>query len=165
MFTATAVALPQKKRMKARRLVVVDIENVVGGAVHEAEAVAWAKAQVEAFVEPSAGDHVVIGTSHVGLLVTGCTWTGVRYVVGSGPDGADLALMEVLDENVADRFGGVVVVSGDGIFTEQVAALAHIGVQVMVLAHPDGLAARLRLAAGDVQYLPARYSPQFGDAA
>jgi hypothetical protein len=158
MFTCKAVALPPMKRaMRGRRLVIVDIENVVGGAVLSQEAALWAKAQVREVIAVTASDQIVIGTSHIGLLPTGCAWPKLRFVVASGPDGADRALLEVLEENVAGRFGEVVLVSGDGIFTEAVSGLTRRGVRVAVVAHKDGLSNRLRMAATHVAYLPTRY--------
>lgn len=165
MFTSRGAAPRQKCDLRARRLILVDIENVIGGAVRDRGAVVWAKAQVESLLELEQGDHAVIGTSHIGLLDTGCNWPHARYVVGSGPNGADLALLEVLEQNVAARYGEVVIVSGDGIFTQKVAELAKQGLRVTVIAHPDGLAARLRLAAQHTIYLPHRHHPQHGDAA
>ena len=138
--------------MRTRRLVLVDIENMIGGAVRDSDSVVWAKQQFDYLVDLRPGDHVVVGTSHIGLLETAC-------------DGADLALLEVLDEDVAARFGQVVIVSGDGIFTQKVADLASRGLRVTVVAHPDGLATRLRLAAHHITYLPHRHQPQHGDAA
>jgi hypothetical protein len=165
VFTSTAEAPPQQWRMRTRRLVLVDIENMIGGAVRDSESVVWAKRQLDSLVDLRPGDHVVVGTSHIGLLETGCNWPHARYVIRSGPDGADLALLEVLEENVAARYGEVVIVSGDGIFTQKVADLASRGLRVTVIAHPDGLAARLRLAAHHTTYLPHRHQPQHGDAA
>ena len=165
MFTSTKEAPPRKGRATTRQLVLVDIENMVGGAVRDSESVVWAKRQLDCLVDLRPGAHVVVGTSHIGLLETGCNWPHVRYVVGSGPDGADRALLEVLEENIAARYGEVVIVSGDGIFTQKVADLASRGLRVTVIAHPGGLAARLRLAAHHTTYLPHRHQPRHGDAA
>jgi uncharacterized LabA/DUF88 family protein len=68
--------------------------------------------------------------------------------VRSGEDGADLALLDVLlGERVAARFDEVVLASGDGIFTDAVAALGTAGVDVTVLARSGHCSKRLRLAA------------------
>ena len=150
MFTYIAAALPLKKRaLRGRRLVVVDIENVVGGAVLTPEQAMSARRSIEQSVGLKGSDHVVIGTSHMGLLAAGLGWRGPRIVVRSGANGADLALLEVLtEERVEDRFDDVVLVSGDGIFAEVVAALAGLGVRVTVAARGDAFSRRLRLAAG-----------------
>lgn len=161
VFTRKSEALPLKQRaLSGRRLILVDLENVVGGAVCCSVDALWAKAQVLEAVALSGHDQIVIGTSHHGLLSIGCAWPNLRYVVGSGPDGADHALLAVMEENLADRFDAVVLVSGDGIFAEQVARLGRAGVAVTVVAHPDGLARRLELAAGHVAFLPARVGNQ-----
>ncbi len=159
MFTRSAVALPPKKRaMQGRRLVLVDIENVVGGAVLHCGHVTWAKAQIRKVIEIDPQDQIVIGTSHIGLLPIGCAWPNRRYVVASGPDGADLALLAVLDENIANRFDEVVIVSGDGIFSQAVSRLTCAGVTVIAVGHLDGFSSRLRIAATRSVFLPTRYA-------
>ena len=149
MFTRTAVALPQKKRaLRGRRLVVVDIENVVGGAVLTTEQAVGAHLSIKEVAALDGSEHVVIGTSHVGVVSSGLGWRGPRLVVRSGENGADLALLDVLiDERVEERFDEVVLVSGDGIFAEAIAALGAAGVDVTVVAPSGRCSRRLRLAA------------------
>ena len=155
MFTAGA-SVSTKKPLRGRRLIAVDIENVVGGAAISSGEVSWAKAALQNLVEIEPPDQVVITTSHVGLLTVGCAWPNLRYVVGTGPNGADEQLLAVLAEDIPRRFDDVVLVSGDGIFAPAVAHLVAAGVTVEVVAHPDGLSARLRLAASRVSYIPRR---------
>lgn len=158
MFTSnTDRSKIASRSLAGRRLVLVDIENVVSGAVTTGAAAMWAKTQVEEVIGCTEQDQVVLGVSHIGLLATGAGWPGKRYVLGSGPDGADRALLEVMEENLAARFTEVVVVSGDGIFAEAVSALAGNGVVVTVVAHPDGLSKRLRMAASVVQNFSGRF--------
>lgn len=158
MFTKTRAALP-KQRNNRRRIIVIDIENLIGGAVLDTTDVHWAKECLREVIDIESGDQIVIGTSHIGLLATGVAWPNQRYVIGSGPDGADLALLEVLEEGIASRFAEVVLVSGDGIFTETTARLTAAGVDVHVIAHCDGLSRRLRMAASNVTELHTRYNP------
>lgn len=166
MFTSSAVALPQKKRiLRGRRLVVVDIENVVGGAVLTVEQAAGARRSIREAANLNGTEHVVIGTSHVGLVSTGLGWSGSRLVVRSGKDGADLALLDVLtEERVEERFDEVVLVSGDGIFADSVAALGAAGVHVTVLAPLGHCSKRLRMAARHV-VLFNRVAVNYGGAA
>lgn len=149
MLTSVAAALPQKKRsLRGRRLVVVDIENVVGGAVLTIEQAVGAHLSVQDVAVLNGSEQVVIGTSHVGVVSTGLGWRGSRLVVRSGENGADLALLDVLtEERIEERFDEVVLVSGDGIFAEAVADLGFAGVDVTVVAHPGRCSKRLRLAA------------------
>lgn len=151
MLTCQADALPQMKRkLRGRRLVAVDIENVVGGAILTSANASWARHQIEKVIELRYDEQVVIGTSHIGVVSTRMGWDGPRIVMRSGPDGADLALLEVLQgERIAERFDELVLVSGDGIFAEVVARLAAEGVKTTVVAHHGGLSKRLRLAAAN----------------
>ena len=68
------------------------------------------------------------------LLNAALGWPHARYRVRSGPDGADLALLDVLrHENVAQRFTHVAIGSGDHLFAEEAAHLAAHGVWVTVV--------------------------------
>jgi len=159
-FTEPGHRCPQKRTAGQRRIVLVDIENVVGGSASVHDNIEWARATVERLVSVDPGDHVVIGCGPGGLLDLGCTWTHVRYVMRSGLDGADLALLDVLGENIAARFTEVVLVSGDGIFADAVAVFGAQGLHTTVIAHRDGLSRRLELAANTVKFLPDCPAPQ-----
>lgn len=148
------------RRIARRRIVLIDIENVVGGLAAVRDYVSWAKVVVGECVPAQPGDQVVIGVGPTGLLDLACAWKSVRYVMRPGQNGADLALLEVLGENIADRFTEVVLVSGDGIFTHAIAALAARGVKTTVVAQASGLSRRLELAAAEVRLLPAQPSPR-----
>lgn len=150
---ARRVLARKEHRHYGRKLVVVDIENVVGGAAINKTDVAAAKRRLLAAISIGEYDQIVIGTSHVGLMPVGSVWPGLRYVIRSGRNGADLALLEVLDEDIACRFRYVVVVSGDGIFTDAVAALGREGVDVTVVGTRNSVSRRLVLAASHVIYL------------
>ncbi len=93
------------------------------------------------------------GTSHIGLIPVGTNWDRARYVVRSGRDGADLALLEVIAENVVTRFESVVLASGDRIFAPAVADLAAAGVATTVIGRRGHIARALHQAAARVIYL------------
>jgi hypothetical protein len=159
MFTEHAGALPPKKRsFRGRRLVIVDIENVVEGAVMTLQQAAEARACVAEAIRLEPTDHVVIGTSHVGVLSVGLGWTGnPRIVARSGENGADLALLDVLtDERVSERFDDVVIVSGDGVFADCAAGLGAAGVAVTVASRREACSTRLRVSAARTVYLNLR---------
>ena len=155
MFTHEAAALPLKKRaLRGRCLVAVDIENVVGGAVMTVAQASRAHLCIQETVGLRGDEHVVIGASHVGLIAAGLGWRGPRLVVRSGENGADLALLEVLsEERVEERFEEVVLVSGDGVFTEVVVALGATGMRITVVARREACSKRLRMAAARTLYL------------
>lgn len=75
-----------------------------------------------------------------------------RRLVRSGENGADLALLQVLEqESVAERYDRVVLGSGDGIFAYAAAGLQAVGVDVTVVSRSDALSRRLGFAVRDVR--------------
>jgi hypothetical protein len=151
MFSVPLFQEPQiRNQMRGRRLVLVDIENVVGGAVHSTEQAQWARQEVESMIGIQEHDQVVVGTSHIGLFSTFAAWPKSRLLVRSGENGADLELLTIMeDENIHQRFEELVLISGDGIFTEQVSRLGALGVRVTVVGHVNGVSKRLRMAASE----------------
>lgn len=137
-----------------RRFVVVDIENIVGGAVQTIDQAANAHERITEAAGLRNDEQVVLGSSHVGAVDAQLGWGSSRLRVRSGPDGADLELLEVLTtEHIAERFAQVVLVSGDGIFTDAVARLEAAGVPVTVVSRPEACSTRLALAASRTIYL------------
>lgn len=94
-------------------------------------------------------DHIVVACGRASAEHTGFAWKGNRrFVFRPGVDGADLKLLEILEtESIADRYTEVLLVSGDAIFTDVIAALGREGVAVTVAARPEAFSRRLRLAA------------------
>ena len=140
-----------------RRLVAVDVENVIGGAAHSIDEAGWAMRVVNAVIRLSPNDHVVLGASHFDAMTIGLAWESVHprlLAPRSGANGADLAILEVLDaEHVEDRYDELVLVSGDGIFTGPVVRLTGLGLPVRVAAHRGRVARRLQAAATSFTYL------------
>ena len=139
----------------ARRLVLVDIENLVGGMVANVEQARVVKAAVVRAIDLRADEQVIVASCHLGAVSAGLGWSKSRLLVQSGPDGADLALLEVIaTENLAARFTEVVLVSGDGIFTQAVAALTNAGARVTLVALAGHCSRALALAAHETIRLP-----------
>lgn len=151
-------------RREGRRLVLVDIENVVGGALRTAAAAAWSQRVVASALSLAPGEHVIVGVSSVdGLFHAKRSWPQARIVVELGCDGADRALLDVLcNERVADRFDRVSIVSGDGTFAEEAARLGQKGVAVTAAGWRMCMAPRLRLAAHQTLLLDEVGANRFG---
>ena len=104
---------------------------------------------------PFQPQEVVASSHHFAEMVWFHWYRPARRLVGSGPDGADLKLLEVLtNENISERYQTVVIGSGDGIFAEPVAELASQGVHIIALHGTGGMSRKLKLAAHDVIKLP-----------
>lgn len=138
---------------RGRRLVLVDIENIAGGACKTDSIVRSARDALAATGLIGLTDHVVIGTSHIGLVPVGANWEKARYVVRSGRDGADLALLDVMAEDLPIRFESVVLASGDKIFAPAVADLAAAGVPTIVIGRRGHISHALHKVASKVIYL------------
>jgi len=143
-------------RFPTRRLHLVDIENLAGDPRPSLGQVRHALARYADRLAFDAMDQVEVASSHLTLLNAALGWPHAHYRVRSGPDGADLALLDVLwHENVAQRFTRVAIASGDHLFAEAAAHLAAQGVWVTVVSLQRSLSPQLRLAACEVIFLDA----------
>lgn len=140
----------------SRKLFVVDIENAVGTGMIDEVSCRSVKDRIERTYHPGGNDLTVLGVSHKNNLFPAHAWDGARVVIREGHDGADLALEEVLSyENVEGRFGEVVIVSGDGLFSEQASRLRSLGVRVTVYARARQLARVLAFSCSSVRLAPS----------
>jgi hypothetical protein len=133
-------------------LVLDDHENLCGGpmAAPEVAAAAWAALRDVCRIRQDTA--VVVGMSPFAAanFMLALPLKQVRFVVGSGPDGADKALLATCDAaQIAARYDTVVIASGDHIFADLAADLRERGVAVWNvtsdLARPSP---RLRRACG-----------------
>lgn len=148
-----------RERFPERGLHLIDIENLAGGGKPSFEQIRVVQGIYVGHVTFGVMDQVVVASSHLTLLSAALGWPHARYRIRSGPDGADLELLDVLlYEKVAARFTRVVIGSGDGAFARAAASLAAAGVQVIVVSRPDSLSSRLAFAASEVIYLRAAQS-------
>lgn len=139
-----------------RELHVIDIENLIGGPVVSELDVARIRSAYDEIVVPAGTAHMVIGASHsVAIATAGFGWpTAGRRVFRHGTDGADVALLEVLNgENVADRFEKVVIASGDGIFAMTARRLVAAGCEVQVVGRSGRTNKALLSAASSVLFI------------
>lgn len=143
-------------RYPARTLHLIDVENLAGTGVPGRDQVGAVHSWYGQRVGFGPVDHVVVACNHLALVDTVLGWPRARYRVRSGPDGADLELLDVLcHENVVERYTQFVIASGDGVFADAAASLAAASRWVMVVSRPGRLSTRLRLAACEVIYVVA----------
>jgi hypothetical protein len=143
-----------RRCLPARRLHLVDVENLVGDPLPSLGQVREAKGLYADHLAFGAMDQVVVASSRLTLLNAALGWPRARYRARSGPNGADLELLDVVaSENVAARFTHVAIGSGDGAFAAAAASLATAGVWVTVVSRRRSLSARLALAAHEVIFI------------
>lgn len=140
-----------------RTLALCDIENLMGTSPRSITA-SQMEATVEEFsskAELASNDLLVVAVNPALAFDVHRAAPHAGLRCRSGPDGADLALLELVHDPfwVAQRFGRVVIGSGDGIFTEAVVALNHTEAATVVIGRAGRTSRRLRLAAQEVVLL------------
>lgn len=138
-----------------RALHLIDVENLLGGPTFSIEQAARARLAYEAVAPAGIVNHVVISTSHWAAGPAWFAWPrSARRLVRSGPDGADLALLDLLArERVERRYDWIVIGSGDGTFDFEAARIQAERCRVSVVARPESLSRKLRLAVRDIRYI------------
>jgi hypothetical protein len=138
-----------------RQLILIDIENLTGTPSPTCDDVEMAKAALRLVVPEFDDAQHIVACSHHAARTVAFAFPRARHLWRSGPNGADLALLDVLEnERVAERFERMTICSGDGIFAASAAWLAEADVDVTIISLPGHLAARLQLAARYVALLP-----------
>jgi hypothetical protein len=140
-----------------RQLHLVDIENLAVDPQPSLSRVRHVRDLYARHVDLGDMDQFEVGASGSRTLENAAFgWPHVHYPVRHGPDGAELALLDVLGhEDIAGRFRHVVIGSGDHLFADAAARLAAQGVRVTVVSWRGSLSAQLELAAHEVIYLDA----------
>ncbi len=148
----------RKKTFKAvakQRLVLVDIENLAGGAQWVSSTVEDIKNDLTTLLELTSNDMVVIASGTYAFYGWAFAWQNVGRRIRSGVNGADYEILWELDIVRPGRFSEVVVASGDGIFAESISRLGGKNIPVTVLAREGACSKRLILAARNtILYTP-----------
>ena len=140
---------------RGRELHLIDVENLLGTPYFTATAVSALRSTYDRVSKTGWAAQQVIGTSAASNLLTAAlAWGSARPVFENGPDGADHALLEAGAYAPEQRFGRIVIGSGDHAFASYAADLQSKGVEVTVVCRPESLSRVLRLAVHDVRYLP-----------
>ncbi len=147
----THTRIPNKE---VRHLVLIDIENLAATPSPSQRDVLAVKAALEALLPDFDMAFWVIACSHHAAPTVAFEFPSARHLWRSGRDGADMALLDVLEEeSVEKRFDKVSICSGDGIFADEAGRLATSGVEVTAIARTHCLSAQLQLAVRHVHHL------------
>ena len=155
-------ALPDRRVPKAkhappgRALVLIDLENMVGGSSADTADVVVAMEAVQRIAAVRATDHVEVGLGpSLARALPGALRIGVCLRIRSGLDGGERIIIDQFPDLrwVAARFDRVVIASGDHLFTLMTNALTELGVPCEVVAWRGTLAGSLRRAATVVRFI------------
>lgn len=137
---------------RGRRLVLIDLENLVGGSEATAAEVAEALDLLRTTLGTDPDDVRVVSCGPTLLSTAMSVISSTRVSLGRGIDGADHRLLEAMaPADVVGRFRSVVLVSADGAaFAGRVEQLAALGVPTDVVVGAGALSRRLAAAARSV---------------
>lgn len=143
------LSVHHQTQWEQRRLFIVDIENIVGGAMLVTEEGAkQARHILEVELGLRSDEQVILAvTADQCVFPVARAFPGKTLRVRHGESGADLALIDSVDPaHVGARYDEALIISGDGIFTSLAVAIGYTGVRVTAAAYEARMSARLRLA-------------------
>lgn len=134
----------------------LDIENLCAAGRLTSRAVLEAKAALGAINSPGKSDLLTVGCDFGNVFVVRQAFPGARVVTGTGPDGADLALLEAIEDDLRLKLRSpfLTLVSGDHFFASPVSVMATMGLITRVIGRLGHVSAKLRLAAHSTTYVP-----------
>ena len=156
VFTYSMAMATRHSKNQHEVLHVLDVENLNGSPYLTSQGcVAIAQAYAATYELGETPEVVLATTSAQGIVETQEAWPTARRLVQFGPDGADLALIDVLhNENIPSRYRKVVIGSGDHIFAEAASWLQTKGCEVIVVSRQAALSRKLRFAVKEIYLLP-----------
>lgn len=148
----------EQARTPNRKLVVVDLENVLFG-VHEQLIGADLREQTAQILDLAqarrADDQLIVGCNPHLAFAARAAFPRAQLLTRKGADGADQALIDHLDvAHIAARYNELCIVSGDHAFADLAHEARWNGLTTRVVAPHLGLSAALRLQADVAVRLP-----------
>ncbi|MDP9696143.1 UNVERIFIED_ORG: hypothetical protein J2X79_003722 [Arthrobacter globiformis] len=134
----------------------IDVENLAGSGRLRPQDVIDVRDRFQQAVAPDEMDLFTVGCDSSNAFHVRSAFPGARLVVGHGPDGADLALIEAMQEDMQSGAWSkqVLLGSGDHIFAPILASMAGKGATTRVVGIEGHTSLRLKLAAHDTTLLP-----------
>lgn len=146
-YTTTQTPDSINTNRKLRTHYFIDIENFNGGPVHTIDESNRCYDELSSMLGFDKTAQITIAADITTITNLHQSWNPFRILRGWGENGADLALIESMSNVILAEGDDIVVVSGDGIFTDQIDALVARGFQVHVFSEVTALNNRLKLAA------------------
>ena len=139
------------RRKIERTLVVVDLENLAGGSEFVGQKSQAIRDMISDVNKQSSNTLMIVATGI--SAVNSCPevlwhWADSRFLIGSGVDGADNELLNVLSkEPIADSTSHIQIWSGDHCFAPISRKLKRLGCSVEIFANEGSLSRKLSAAA------------------
>ena len=137
-----------------RQVHLVDVDNLTCGPTQDLVVHQQVRRWYDTASQRQVGDLCFVAMSHYSAFPTSQVWAGAKLYWRSGPDGADHALIDAIDEIELSGLKRVCLGSGDTIFRYALCAVRERGVPVAVVSLRRSLSARIRSIADDLLVLP-----------
>ncbi|MCB0863388.1 MAG: hypothetical protein KDB66_09275 [Solirubrobacterales bacterium] len=140
-----------------RAIHLLDVENLCGTPAFNDQDLIALQRRYSELIPIGPEDLVVVASSHYRARELMFGWTDARPLFGSGPDGADKCLLDVIfHEGIEGRFSHIVIGSGDGIFSPACRHLEAHGPSITVVArNRRSLSRYISAATEDIRLLEA----------
>jgi uncharacterized LabA/DUF88 family protein len=152
--------LQQKNR---RALHIIDIENLLQSSILSESEVQRFRDEYFHATQPGEDDLFVIGVSHFNQVAAIFGWGcgKASFKIRSGENGADLALIEEINSlPIKERFDEVVIVSGDGIFSDIAKSIKCTGVETSFIGRANSTSRTIRESGLPLISLPSLRASQ-----
>jgi hypothetical protein len=133
---------------RSRALHLIDAENLCGSSLVSVAAATKLRDDYMFMVPVGPLDQIVLASSHVSILALGMAWgQGKRYLMRSGPNGADICLAGIVaEEKIESVFDHVYMGPGDGGLAPFAAHLGSRDVSVTSVSLIRSLSPHMRMA-------------------
>jgi hypothetical protein len=137
-----------------RQVHLVDVDNLTRGPTQDLAVHQQVRRWYDTASQRRVGDLCFVAMSHYSAFPTSLVWAGAKLYWRSGPDGADHALIDALDEIQLSGVDRVCLGSGDTIFRYALWTVREIGCPVTVVCPECSLSTGLTSVADDLLVLP-----------
>lgn len=158
MKAARSAGVEKRSLMRVDRTIhLLDVENLCGTPAFSDKDLTDLQRRYSELVPIGPADLIVAASSHYRARELMFGWTEARPLFGSGPDGADKRLLDVIfHEGIEGRFSHIVIGSGDGIFSPACSHLEAHGPSVTAVARsPLSLSGSIHAVTDDIRFLIA----------
>jgi len=137
-----------------RKVHLVDVDNLTRGPTQDLAVHQQVRRWYDTASQRQVGDLCFVAMSHYSAFPTSQVWAGAKLYWRSGPDGADHALINAIDEIQLSGLRRVCLGSGDTIFRYALWTVRESGIPVTVVCPECSLSTGLTSVADDLLVLP-----------
>ena len=140
-------------KVTQRQIHLVDIDNLTGGPSKDQQLHSEIREWYDIHSDRREEDLCFVGMSHYSAIAASKAWEGAKLVWASGQDGADLALINLLEETNFSSVSRLCLGSGDWIFKFALSPFISRGVKVGICCRENSLSNQLNELTEDVTFV------------